>query len=127
MSPILVPPAAAERSDVEPRARELSAFRSGQVWLSLAATVLGFGGMFGAFTYIAYTLTGVSGFAAGAVPWLLILFGVGLFVGNWVGGRLADRSIDRHAARGCSPRSPWCSPASPSSPACRSVRSSPSC
>lgn len=74
--------------------RELTAFRSGQVWLSLAVTVLGFGGMFGAFTYIAYTLTEVSGFAASAVPWLLVLFGAGLVVGNWIGGRLADRSID---------------------------------
>ena len=37
--------------------RELSAFRSGQVWLSLIVTVLAYGGMFGAFTYIAYTLT----------------------------------------------------------------------
>ncbi|MFK3668578.1 MFS transporter [Leifsonia aquatica] len=91
---VLVPREAADSGTTSLR-RELSAFRSGQVWLSLAATVLGFGGMFGAFTYIAYTLTGVSGFAAGAVPWLLILFGLGLFAGNWVGGRLADRSIDR--------------------------------
>ncbi|WP_159607223.1 MFS transporter, partial [Agromyces humi] len=74
--------------------RELGAFRSGQVWLSLTVTVLGFGGMFGAFTYIAYTLTEVSDFDSGAVPWLLVLFGAGLVVGNWVGGRLADRSID---------------------------------
>jgi MFS transporter, DHA1 family, inner membrane transport protein len=74
---------------------ELSAFASGQVWLSLVVTALAFGGMFGAFTYIAYTLTGVTGFAASAVPWLLILFGAGLVVGNWVGGRLADRAIDR--------------------------------
>ena len=74
--------------------RELGAFRSGQVWLSLLVTVLGFGGMFGAFTYIAYTLTEVSGFEPGAVPWLLVLFGAGLVVGNWIGGRLADRSID---------------------------------
>ncbi|MET4158574.1 MFS transporter [Agromyces sp. PvR057] len=74
--------------------RELGAFRSGQVWLSLTVTVLGFGGMFGAFTYIAYTLTEVSGFAATDVPWLLVLFGAGLVVGNWIGGRLADRSID---------------------------------
>ncbi|MFC5788652.1 MFS transporter [Agromyces tardus] len=74
--------------------RELTAFRSGQVWLSLTVTVLGFGGMFGAFTYIAYTLTEVSGFAAEAVPWLLVLFGAGLVVGNQAGGRLADRSID---------------------------------
>ncbi|OJX80703.1 MFS transporter [Leifsonia sp. 71-9] len=91
---VLVPREAADSGATSLR-RELSAFRSGQVWLSLVATVLGFGGMFGAFTYIAYTLTGVSGFAAGAVPWLLILFGLGLFAGNWVGGRLADRSIDR--------------------------------
>ncbi|MFI6759072.1 MFS transporter [Micromonospora sp. NPDC050417] len=76
-------------------AYELGAFRSGQVWLSLLTTVLGFGGMFGAFTYIAYTLTGVSGFPSAAVPWLLILFGGGLFLGNIVGGRFADRSVDR--------------------------------
>jgi len=74
--------------------RELSAFRSGQVWLSITVTILGFGGMFGAFTYIAYTLTGVSGFDASVVPWLLVVFGVGLFAGNLVGGRLASRSID---------------------------------
>lgn len=90
---LLVPRDAGDRPTAGLRG-ELSAFRSGQVWLSLAATVLGFGGMFGAFTYIAYTLTGVSGFASSAVPWLLILFGIGLFAGNWVGGRLADRSID---------------------------------
>lgn len=74
--------------------RELRAFRSGQVQLSLLVTVLGFGGMFGAFTYIAYTLTEVSGFDAGAVPWLLVLFGVGLFIGNILGGKAADRRID---------------------------------
>lgn len=89
---ILVPPQPVERGSARLRG-ELGAFRAGQVWLSLLVTVLGFGGMFGAFTYIAYTLTEVSGFAAGAVPWLLVLFGVGLFAGNWVGGRAADRSV----------------------------------
>ena len=74
---------------------ELRAFRSGQVWLSLVVTALAFGGMFGAFTYIAYTLTGVTAFADTTVPWLLVLFGVGLVAGNAIGGRLADRSIDR--------------------------------
>lgn len=74
---------------------ELGAFRSGQVWLSLVVTVLGFGGMFGAFTYIAYTLTEVSGFASSAVPWLLVVFGVGLFAGNALGGRAANASLSR--------------------------------
>ncbi|MEV0810794.1 MFS transporter [Micromonospora sp. NPDC050200] len=72
---------------------ELRAFAHPQVWLSLLVTVLGYGGMFGAFTYIAYTLTGVSGFATGTVPWLLVLFGVGLFAGNLLGGRAADRDL----------------------------------
>ncbi|WP_314326289.1 MFS transporter [Paenarthrobacter ilicis] len=73
---------------------ELSAFASGQVWLSIIVTILGFGGMFGAFTYIAFTLTEVSGFDSGAVPWLLILFGAGLFVGNVLGGKAADKALD---------------------------------
>jgi len=74
---------------------ELRAFRSGQVWLSILVTILGYGTMFGAFTYIAFTLTEVSGFAASTVPWLLIVFGVGLFIGNTLGGRAADRNVDR--------------------------------
>ncbi|MGN6221564.1 MAG: MFS transporter [Microbacterium sp.] len=89
----LVPAAKGPQEQISLR-RELRAFRSTQVWLSLAVTVLAFGGMFGAFTYIAYTLTEVSGFAAGAVPWLLVLFGAGLVAGNWLGGRLADRRLD---------------------------------
>ncbi|MGX9347121.1 MFS transporter [Microbacterium sp. KNMS] len=90
----LVPAIPAPEERVSLR-RELRAFRSTQVWLSLVVTVLAFGGMFGAFTYIAYTLTEVSGFAAGAVPWLLVVFGAGLVLGNGIGGRLADRAIDR--------------------------------
>ncbi|MGO4228819.1 MFS transporter [Arthrobacter sp. YAF34] len=74
---------------------ELRAFRSGQVWLSIFVTILGYGGMFGAFTYIAFTLTEVTGFAASTVPWLLILFGVGLFIGNTLGGKAADKNVDR--------------------------------
>ncbi len=74
---------------------ELRAFRSGQVWLSILVTILGYGGMFGAFTYIAFTLTEISGFSAATVPWLLIVFGVGLFIGNTLGGKAADRNVDR--------------------------------
>lgn len=73
--------------------QEFALFRSGQVWLSMVVTVLGYGGMFGAFTYIAYTLTEVSGFSSSMVPWLLIIFGVGLFIGNLAGGRAADRNL----------------------------------
>lgn len=74
---------------------ELAAFRSRQVWFSLAMTVLVFGGMFGAFMYVEPLLTRVTGFGEAAVPWLLVLFGVGLFAGNLLGGRWADRALAR--------------------------------
>lgn len=90
---ILVPKIAHERS--AGLRGELRAFKSRQVWLSIVVTVLGYGGVFGAFTYIAFTLTEVSGFAATSVPWLLILLGVGLFIGNTLGGRAADRNVDK--------------------------------
>ena len=73
--------------------REVRAFAEPQVWVSLLLTVVGYGGMFGAFTYIAFTLTGVSGFAPAAVPGLLVLFGIGLVVGNVLGGRAANASV----------------------------------
>jgi DHA1 family inner membrane transport protein len=91
----LVPRAADQTTHVSNLRGELRAFRSGQVWLSLVVTVLGFGGMFGAFTYIAFTLTQVSGFHSAAVPWLLVVFGAGLFAGNILGGKAADRHLDR--------------------------------
>jgi MFS transporter, DHA1 family, inner membrane transport protein len=82
-----------ERNQATGLRGELHAFRHPQVWLSKAITILGYGGMFGAFTYIAFTLTEVSGFAASSVPWLLILFGVGLLVGNTLGAKAADRAL----------------------------------
>ena len=91
----LLIPAMAGRTGGGSILAEFRIFRSGQVWASMIITVLGYGGMFGAFSYIAFTLTGVSGFAASTVPWLLVLFGVGLFVGNIVGGRAADRNLGR--------------------------------
>jgi DHA1 family inner membrane transport protein len=73
---------------------QLRAFRSEQVWLTLAATALGYGGMFGAFSYLAYTFTRVTGFSSTDVAWLLVVYGSGLVAGNIVGGRAADRDRD---------------------------------
>ncbi|MFJ7215080.1 MFS transporter [Amycolatopsis sp. NPDC098790] len=72
---------------------ELAVFRRPQVWLALAMTALGFAGVFASFTYIAPMMTEVAGFSSGAVTWLLVLFGGGLFAGNLLGGRAADRKL----------------------------------
>ncbi|WP_354639481.1 MFS transporter [Kitasatospora camelliae] len=73
--------------------RELAAFRNVQVVLAMLMTVLGFGGVFAAITYIAPMMTGAAGYAEGSVTWLLVLFGLGMVVGNLVGGRYADRRL----------------------------------
>ncbi|MEU2548725.1 MFS transporter [Streptomyces roseolus] len=73
--------------------REFTAFRNPQVLLAMAMTVLGFGGVFAAITYIAPMTTETAGYSEGAVTWLLVLFGVGMFLGNLLGGRFADRAL----------------------------------
>ncbi|SEM94401.1 MFS transporter [Nonomuraea pusilla] len=72
---------------------EIAAFRSVQVVLAMAMTVLGFGGVFAAITYIAPMMTEVSGFAESSITWLMVVFGAGMVVGNLVGGRFADRRL----------------------------------
>ncbi|MEU6279666.1 MFS transporter [Streptomyces sp. NPDC047028] len=72
---------------------EVGALRNAQVLLAMAMTVLGFGGVFAAVTYIAPMMTRVTGFADGSVTWLLVLFGLGMVGGNLVGGRFADRAL----------------------------------
>lgn len=75
--------------------RELAVFANGQVWLTLLAGAIGFGGMFAAYTYIAPTVTEVGGLGEGAVPVFLLLFGLGMVAGTWLAGELADWSILR--------------------------------
>ncbi|MFE3328724.1 MFS transporter [Streptomyces sp. NPDC059176] len=72
---------------------EVAVFRNVQVLLAMAMTVLGFGGVFAAITYITPMMTEVAGFADSSVTWLLVLFGLGMVAGNLIGGRFADRSL----------------------------------
>lgn len=66
-----------------------------QVLLGLAMTVFGFAGLFVVFTYIQPILTRLTGFSEAAVSPILLVFGVGLLIGNVAGGRLADRGLGR--------------------------------
>ncbi|EHS51037.1 major facilitator superfamily MFS_1 [Rhizobium sp. PDO1-076] len=74
--------------------RELSAFGRLQVWLSLAVAAIGFGGMFSIFSYIAKTTTDTAGLPTTMVAVVLALFGIGMNVGNVVGSRMADYSLN---------------------------------
>lgn len=72
---------------------ELAAFRNVQVLLAMAMTILGFGGVFAAVTYLAPMMTDVAGYADSSVTWLLVLFGLGMVAGNLIGGKFADRAL----------------------------------
>ncbi|MFE7666333.1 MFS transporter [Streptomyces celluloflavus] len=73
--------------------RELAVFRNPQVGLAMLMTVLGFGGVFAAVTYLASMLTEVTGFAPSSVIWLTAVFGLGMVVGNLISGRFTDRAM----------------------------------
>ncbi|MCD2104313.1 MFS transporter [Rhodococcus erythropolis] len=70
--------------------RELSSLRSRKLQLMLILGALINGATFCSFTYMAPTLTDISGFDSRWIPLLLGLFGLGSFIGVSVGGRLAD-------------------------------------
>lgn len=72
---------------------QLAAFRHLQLWLTLLMTALGFGAIYAPFTYVAPLMNRVAGFAAADLPWLLVLFGAGLVVGNIIGSWAADRAL----------------------------------
>lgn len=75
--------------------RELQAFSRVQVWFALAIGAIGFGGLFSVYSYVAPLATEVTGLPAALVPVVLIVFGIGMTVGNLAGGRLADWSVRR--------------------------------
>jgi DHA1 family inner membrane transport protein len=75
--------------------RELTAFARPQVWLTLLAGAIGFGGMFAVYTYIAPVVTDVGGLGESAVPVFLLSFGIGMVAGTWLAGELADWSVMR--------------------------------
>lgn len=72
---------------------ELRAFIDPQVLLVMGITVFGPAAFFTSITYIAPMMSEVADFSASGIAGLMVLFGLGLAVGNWIGGRFADRSL----------------------------------
>lgn len=75
--------------------QELGVFRIPQVWFTLGVGAIGFGGFFAVYSYIAPVVTEVAGSPEWAVPIVLVLMGIGMTIGNLVGGHLADIDLRR--------------------------------
>lgn len=70
--------------------KEVAALRNGPLWLALATTVLFSAAVFAPFTYVAPLLGEVTQVSPRGITWTLVLIGLGLTLGNIIGGRLAD-------------------------------------
>jgi len=60
-------------------------------WPLIGISAIGTGGLYAWISYIAPLVTEVTGLAHSEVAVVMILAGVGMAIGNWAGGRLADR------------------------------------
>lgn len=81
---------AGERPDVR---KELSVLMRPQVVSALLTTVLGAGAMFTLYTYISPVLHDIADAGPAFITAMLVLIGVGFSLGNYLGGKLADRSV----------------------------------
>ena len=75
------------------RREQVAARRRPAVWAALLTTLLGDGGVSTSYVHIAPRFTEVTGFSSGWITPLLLLSGAGLFVGNDLGGRPADKRL----------------------------------
>ncbi|MDK8826306.1 MFS transporter [Corynebacterium striatum] len=73
---------------------ELGALKNLQVWLSVIMGIVGFGGMFAVYTYITWTMTEVAGMPDRWTWAVLMVYGIGMTIGNGVGGALSDRNTE---------------------------------
>jgi DHA1 family inner membrane transport protein len=74
---------------------EIRVLGRGPVLAALALTVIGSSAMFTVFTYIAPILSSETQASTAFITAMLVLYGIGLTLGNVWGGKAADRSVDR--------------------------------
>ncbi|MCW2785815.1 MAG: transporter [Marmoricola sp.] len=79
---------------------ELQALRRPQVLFALAAGMVGFGGIFAMYSYVAPLVTDVGGMSRSAIPSFLLAYGIGSVLGAWLAGRLADWNVERSVLAG---------------------------
>lgn len=73
--------------------QELTVFSSVRFWVALVTTMVGGAAFFASYSYIVPMLTKITGFSPSDVSLLLVVAGVGMTAGNFLGARLADRNL----------------------------------
>lgn len=81
-------------------AKELTALRRPQVLYAVTAGMVGFGGIFAMYSYVAPLVTREADLGRSAIPWFLLAFGIGSVVGSWLAGHLADWDVEASVVAG---------------------------
>lgn len=84
-----------EREEARSLSSQIGAFRDRNLLTSLAITVLGWVGFMTFYGYIAPVAEQVAGFDRSALTWILVAVGLGLVIGNSLGGKSADANLSR--------------------------------
>ncbi|MCY7864037.1 MFS transporter [Bacillus spizizenii] len=71
---------------------QLKLVTNGRLLLLFVITALGYGGTFVVFTYLSPLLQEVTGFNAGTVAVILLVYGIAIAIGNMIGGKLSNRN-----------------------------------
>lgn len=79
---------------------ELSALKRPQVLFAVSAGMVGFGGLFAMYSYIAPIVTKVMDLSEGWVAGFTLAFGIGSVLGSWGAGILADWDVERSVIGG---------------------------
>ncbi|WP_281222990.1 MFS transporter [Photobacterium sanguinicancri] len=74
---------------------QLMAFKNPMLLMSLAITVFAWSGFMTLYGYIAPIATHITGYGEEAVTWILVIVGLGLIVGNTVGGHSSDKNLHK--------------------------------
>jgi DHA1 family arabinose polymer transporter-like MFS transporter len=70
--------------------KDLQVFKRVEIWLLILLTTIGTGGFFAWYSYIAPLLTNVSGHSESIVSYAMILAGIGMVFGNFIGAKMAE-------------------------------------
>jgi MFS transporter, DHA1 family, arabinose polymer utilization protein len=71
--------------------KSIKVFKQLDIWLIIGISSIGTGGLFAWISYIAPLMTNVAGFSSSSISSIMIVAGLGMAAGNFIGGRLADR------------------------------------
>lgn len=78
--------------------QQLSFFKKWEAWVLIVMISIGTSGLFAWISYISPLMTDVAGLPKTQVPIIMILVGLGMFIGNFIGGKLADSVSPNKAA-----------------------------